>query len=88
MATMPNDLQHNWNQFLEGEWTQEPPKETGEYFLADSDGLRTNMMLVVYKTPDGELGYATLGAHSKDFHKVWGGYAWNVPLPALPPVPK
>lgn len=84
MAFMPNDLQFEWNKFLEGEWTKDPPTKTGEYFLATLDGLHTGSMLIVYDGPDG-LGYAMAGSNSKT--NLWGGWFWSVPMPKLPPVP-
>lgn len=87
MATMPNELYREWNKFLEGEWTKDPPTKEGEYFLATLDGHQSGSMLVVYKAGD-QLGFTTPGANSDRFSDVWGGYAWSVPMPKLSPVPQ
>jgi hypothetical protein len=87
MAFMPNDLQHEWNRFLEGEWTDESPTRPGIYRLATRLGDPVTETLVVYEH-DGKLGFAMHGAQSDKFSAIWGGYVWSIPTPDLPRAPE
>jgi hypothetical protein len=76
-----------WNKFLAGEWTLEPPKEAGSYHVADRLGHQTGEVFVAYKTHLG-LAFTMAGRSSKDAATIWAGYFWSVPTPQLPPPPK
>ena len=87
MAFMPNDLQHEWNKFLEGEWTKDPPTKEGSYHVADHLGHQTGSMFIAYRTDHG-LAFTMGGRSSSVASTIWEGHFWSVPVPKLPEVPK
>lgn len=85
MSLMSDDLCLQWEEFLEGEWTKEPPTKEGSYAIADHLGQQTGATFIAYRTEDG-LGFAMHGTNSKKASDVWESYFWSVAVPPLPPV--
>lgn len=84
---MTDNFRREWDKFLAGEWTEEPPAKPGVYYIADYQGKPGGNSFIVYKFGENEsIGYVLHGRRSDKASEIWEAYFWSVPTPELPPV--